>query len=293
VAYLSACKLCFGPRIAPRYRLDSIGLTIFECADCSLRFVGDYLPQERIDSLYARPALADYFIALNERHERKFAPRLREMARLGIAPGSHVLDVGCGSGEFPAMAAAAGYDAAGIDVSEPSLEAAARLHPSVDFRVAEVEELAADEPETYDVVTLWDVIEHVLRPHAVIKGCAAVLRPGGLIAVGTPNGDSIYDRVGDAAYRTVRPLGRLLLMQRYSEWHLQIWTRRTLGRLLEEHGLDVAFARKHKELTARPSLYVRQAGFGRLAALAEVADGAVEAAWPIRNKLTIYARKRA
>lgn len=270
-----------------------MGLTVFGCRDCSLRFVGDELPDERIEKLYAQPALADYFVALKERHERKFAPRLAELEALRIAPGSRLIDVGCGSGEFPAMAADAGYEAVGIDVSEPSIAAARRLRPDVDYRVGDVDGVAASEPESFDVVTMWDVIEHVLRPHEVVAGCAATLRPGGIIGIGTPNGASIYDRAGHVAYRVVRPLGRLMLQQRYSEWHLQIWTAKTLSRLLEEHGFDIVLTRKHRELTAKPSLYFRQAGAKRLARLAQATDRVVEAAWPIRNKLTMYARKRA
>lgn len=265
-------------------------MTVFSCRDCSLRFVGDDLPDARIDELYAQPALADYFVALKERHERKFRPRLAELAR--IAPNGRLLDVGCGSGEFPAMAADAGYDAVGIDVSEPSIAVARRLRPDVDYRVGGIEHVAAAEPESFDVVTMWDVIEHVIGPHDVVAGCAAALRPDGIIGIGTPNGDSIYDRAAHVAYRGVRPLGRLMVQQRYSEWHLQIWTARTLSRLLDGHGFEVVFVRKHRELTAKPSLYFRQAGAKRLAAVAEATDWLVEAAWPIRNKLTMYARKR-
>ena len=292
MSYVSQCKLCHGPHVRPLYRLDTYGLTVFECRDCSLKFIGDDLPDERIERLYAQPELAEYFVALEERHERKFAPRLAELSRLGIAPASRLVDVGCASGEFPAMAADAGYQAVGIDVSEPSIEAARRVHPDVDYRVTDVERLAADEPQSFDVVTMWDVIEHVLRPHDLIAGSAGALRTGGIVAIGTPNGDSIYDRTGHAAYKLVRPLGQLLLQQRYSEWHLQIWTARTLGRLLEDHGFEIVHVRKHRELTARPSLYFRQAGWKRVARVAQATDGLVEAAWPIRNKLTMYGRKR-
>ncbi len=51
------------------------------------------------------------------------------------------------------------------------------------------------------------------------------------------------------------------------------------------------FAHKQRELTATPSLYVRQVGLTKLATVARLVDAAVEAAWPIRNKLTVYARK--
>jgi 2-polyprenyl-3-methyl-5-hydroxy-6-metoxy-1,4-benzoquinol methylase len=293
VAYVDRCRLCAGPRIHAQFALDRYGLTVFRCDECTFQFVGDDLPDAAVEGLYSGEGLADYFIALGERHLRKFAPRLRELRRIGVSPGARVLDVGCGSGEFPALAKAAGYDAVGLDVSEPSIRAARRLHPEIDYRVGEASALAAAEPESFDVVTLWDVIEHVKYPHDVMTACAALVRPGGLVALGTPNGDSLYDRVGGAAYRAVRPLGTLMLMQRYSTWHLQIWTARTLSHLVRAHGLDVDFVRKHRELTATPSLYLRQQQFVRLANIARHADDLIEAALPIRNKLTLYARKPA
>lgn len=289
--YLTHCKLCSSPSIQPRYTLDRFGLTIFRCDECSLQFVGDDVPDERIDLIYGSEALANYFVALGDRHERKFTPRLREFERIGIASGSRVLDVGCGSGEFPAMAAAVGYDVVGLDVSEPSIRAARQLHPAIDFQVGDASDLATSEPQSFDVVTLWDVIEHVKRPHEVVAACAALLRSGGMIVLGTPNGDSLYDRTADVSYKFARPLGKLMLQQRYSEWHLQIWTAHTLGRLLRDHGFEVVVARKHRELTATPSLYLTQAGFERLGAVAKRTDGLIEAAVPVRNKLTVYARK--
>ena len=290
MAYLTACTLCDGRRIRPLYRLRRIGVTVFECGDCSLRFVGNDLSEEYLAELYNRQGLADYFVALGERHERKFAPRLREMARLVGGSGLRVLDVGCGIGEFPALAVRAGYDCVGLDVSKPSIETARRLHPGVAFRLGSIEELAAAEPQSFDVVTLWDVIEHVRDAHSMIAGCAEVLRPGGTVAIGTPNGDSSYDRVAHLTYGVLPSLGALLLVQRYSEWHLQIWTIRTIRRLLEDHGFQIVFAARQRELTATPSLYVAQVGLKRLAAAARSLDKVVEAGWPIRNKLTVYAR---
>jgi 2-polyprenyl-3-methyl-5-hydroxy-6-metoxy-1,4-benzoquinol methylase len=292
MAFVERCPLCRETRIAPRYGLPRYGLTVFRCDVCTLQFVGDDLPDERIDALYAHPEIADYFASLEGSHTRKVAPRLDELPRLGVLAGARVVDFGCGGGEFCALASAAGYDVVGIDVAEPPVATARKLHPGVEFRVADAAELAAAEPESFDLVTLWDVIEHVKRPHALVAACAALLRPGGLLALGTPNGDSLYDRVAALAYRLVRPTGELMLMQRYSQWHLQIWTSRTLTRLVHDHGLEVAWVRRHRELSATPSLYLRQQRFTRLADLAEHADGAIESVLPIRNKLTLYARTR-
>lgn len=291
MTFLAACKLCGSEQIRQKYVLPHYGLTVFACADCSLKFVGDDLPDEEIDRLYGQPSLATYFLGLGARHEHKFAPRIEELLAMGVPAGTRVVDVGCGSGEFSAMAAAAGYDAVGIDVSAPSIDAARQLHPGVDFRRCDAEELSRVEPEGAGVITLWDVIEHVQRPHEVVEACARALRRGGLIAIGTPNGDSIFDRAADVLYRLVPPVGRWMLDQRYSMWHLQIWTARTLTRLLADHGFEPVRVRRHRELTGAPSLYLRQSHFRNLGAVAGRIDSLLEAVWPVRNKLTVYARR--
>jgi 2-polyprenyl-3-methyl-5-hydroxy-6-metoxy-1,4-benzoquinol methylase len=293
VEYVDHCKLCDDTRIRPQYVLERYGLTVFRCSGCKLRFVGDDLPDAQIAHLYDLPELADYFVALEQRHEHKFTPRLRELPIVGVAAGARILDVGCGIGEFATLAKAAGYDAVGIDVSEPVIRNAQQLHPDVEFVAGDVADLAAAEPESFDLVTLWDVIEHVKYPHRIVAACAELVRPGGLVAFGTPNGSSLYDRTANVAYHTVSPVGKLMLMQRYSQWHLQIWTERTLSRLVRDHGLEVARVRRHRELTGTPSLYLRQQRFNRLANIARHMDGLIEVTLPIRNKLTLYARKPA
>jgi 2-polyprenyl-3-methyl-5-hydroxy-6-metoxy-1,4-benzoquinol methylase len=291
--YLTACKLCGQPRIRPKYELRRLGLTVFECGDCGLKFIGDDLGHDRVQAIYNREELAGYFRATAGRHRRKFEPRLPELAHLGARRGARVLDVGCGSGEFVALAMAAGYEAVGVDISVPSIEVAREFHPTGDFRVGTVEELAEAEAGTFDVVTQWDVIEHALDPHAVVAASAGALAPGGLLALGTPNGDSAYDSLIALAYPTRTPLADRMMEQRYSDWHLQIWAVSTLSRLVRDHGLEVVSARRHKELSASPSLYVAQSGYPRAGSIAKMLDPVVEALWPIRNKLTLYARKPA
>src|SRR5262249_51190729 len=136
------------------------------------------------------------------------------------------------------------------------------------------------------------VIEHVLDPHEVVTACARALRAGGMLAIGTPNGDSLYDSLVDIAYKMHWPMADRMLEQRYSDWHLQIWDTSTLQRLVSEHGFDLVAVRRHPELSARPSVYVAQSGYARTAQVLRAVDPVLERLWLIRNKLTLYARKR-
>jgi len=105
---------------------------------------------------------------------------VRERASLG---GAKVVDVGCGGGILSEALAACGAEVTGLDVASQAL-AVARLHlheSGLEVRYLErtAETHAAEEPETADVVTCMEMLEHVPDPQSVIDACATMLRPGG------------------------------------------------------------------------------------------------------------------
>ncbi|MGA7594667.1 MAG: bifunctional 2-polyprenyl-6-hydroxyphenol methylase/3-demethylubiquinol 3-O-methyltransferase UbiG [Gallionella sp.] len=108
----------------------------------------------------------------------------------GLA-GKTVLDVGCGGGILSESMAGSGADVTGIDLSDKALQVA-RLHllesgKQVDYRSIAVEDLAAEQPGHYDVVTCLEMLEHVPDPGSVIAACAKLAKPGGWIFFSTLN----------------------------------------------------------------------------------------------------------
>ena len=111
-------------------------------------------------------------------------------ARAGLA-GKKVVDVGCGGGILSEAMALRGAAVTGIDLGEAPLKVAA-LHllesgAEVDYRYMSVEQLAAQEPGTYDVVTCMELLEHVPDPASVVNACAQLVRPGGHLFFSTIN----------------------------------------------------------------------------------------------------------
>lgn len=105
--------------------------------------------------------------------------------------GKKVLDVGCGGGILSEAMAQRGAQVTGIDMGEAPLSVA-RLHQlesgvEVDYRRITAEQLAAEMPGQFDIVTCLEMLEHVPDPASIIAACAQLVKPGGHIFFSTIN----------------------------------------------------------------------------------------------------------
>ncbi|MBK8288783.1 MAG: bifunctional 2-polyprenyl-6-hydroxyphenol methylase/3-demethylubiquinol 3-O-methyltransferase UbiG [Cellvibrionales bacterium] len=111
-----------------------------------------------------------------------------ERARLA---GKTVLDVGCGGGLLSEAMAQRGAIVTGIDMGQAPLSVA-RLHAlesgvTINYRQVPVEQLAAEQPGHFDVVTCLEMLEHVPDPAAIIQACADLAKPGAHLFFSTIN----------------------------------------------------------------------------------------------------------
>jgi 2-polyprenyl-3-methyl-5-hydroxy-6-metoxy-1,4-benzoquinol methylase len=108
--------------------------------------------------------------------------------------GGQLLDVGCGAGKFLVDARSCGWEVTGVDPDAKAVETASRegirvLHGGL--------ECFQGQKNLFDVITLSHVIEHVYDPAETIRQCCALLRPGGVLWLETPNIDSLgHERFG-------------------------------------------------------------------------------------------------
>jgi 2-polyprenyl-6-hydroxyphenyl methylase/3-demethylubiquinone-9 3-methyltransferase len=117
--------------------------------------------------------------------------RLDYIDRIASLSGKAVLDVGCGGGILSEAMAGRGAQVTGIDLGEKALKVA-QLHKlesgaAVDYRLVSVEELAEERPESFDVVTCMEMLEHVPNPSAIVGACARLVKPGGQVFFSTLN----------------------------------------------------------------------------------------------------------
>ncbi|MEL0586645.1 MAG: bifunctional 2-polyprenyl-6-hydroxyphenol methylase/3-demethylubiquinol 3-O-methyltransferase UbiG [Candidatus Thiodiazotropha sp. (ex. Lucinoma kazani)] len=117
--------------------------------------------------------------------------RLGYIQQLAPLDGKKVLDVGCGGGILSESMAACGAHVTGIDMGEAPLQVA-RLHLlesglEVNYERIPIEQLADEQPDSFDVVTCMEMLEHVPDPASVVKACAKAVKPGGNLFFSTIN----------------------------------------------------------------------------------------------------------
>ncbi|KAF0192568.1 MAG: ubiG [Gammaproteobacteria bacterium] len=117
--------------------------------------------------------------------------RLNFIAGYVDLSGARVVDVGCGGGILSEALAQRGAQVTGIDMAGASLSVAS-LHlaesgMAVDYRQSTAESFATGQPESFDVVTCMELLEHVPDPVSLVRACAALVRPGGHVFFSTIN----------------------------------------------------------------------------------------------------------
>lgn len=210
------CEICGHRYTTPR----------FVVAEKARAFEGEYPFYTRARQARAGRAFDE---ASRAAARAPFMRRVQALTRLAPRPG-RALDLGCGDGFFLDALRDRGWDGVGVDVSEDVVWHA-RDVLGLDARALDVEQ--ADLPEgPFDAVTLWGLLQLIYAPRALLDRVRAVLEPGGLLAVGVSNIDSLGAHLFRGRWRGLG-LPR----------HLSHFTPDTLQRLLVHAGFEVVEVR--------------------------------------------------
>ena len=202
---------------------------VVRCQECGLVYVDPVPDAAALSRHYSRDYYAEWVSLQADKRRRMWARRLEAIAR--VAPTGRLLDVGCGDGVFLNLAMESGWTVEGTEVSAWAAEHATRNIGRPVF-CGEIWD-AGFPAQSFDVVTLWHVLEHVSAPLRVLEEVRRVVKPGGRLVVAVPNVD---DRVMQAVYRVVKRRRPHLFSVADKELHLYHFSVFSLKRLLDRAG---------------------------------------------------------
>jgi 2-polyprenyl-3-methyl-5-hydroxy-6-metoxy-1,4-benzoquinol methylase len=230
------CMLCGSTARRPVIEVD--GFELAKCVECGLVYVANPPDAERLKSLYSfssgyHQALADPASEVTQSHRRQGREYLEWLASVGADRG-RLLDVGCSVGVFMAEARDHGFTVRGVEFSADTADVARSLY-GLDVQTGTIDDLTSDGVEPFDIVTMWDVIEHLEDPLGALRIVHRLLRPGGVVAIRTPNIDGLFPR---RSYR----IGRAIRHWPHAEppAHLVQFSKATLSATLERAGFRVS-----------------------------------------------------
>lgn len=206
---------------------------MYECGLCFLRFSDPMRsgePSWYAESSYYRMRRA-WLSATDPRNwvqgplQWNFRRALSVMGENLDGSKPKLLDVGCGEGQFLSLARSAGFDVTGLDFNHHSLDAARRVFGLTSLHCCSLQEFASRRRnETYDVITLLEVLEHMADPLATLRTAESLLTPNGKVIISVPSyrrWPPLFDPVTDTPPH-----------------HLTLWTDRALASLIRRAHLE-------------------------------------------------------
>jgi 2-polyprenyl-3-methyl-5-hydroxy-6-metoxy-1,4-benzoquinol methylase len=220
------------------------GSDLYACTSTAYGMCGPIVRCRRCDLVYQSPIpsvdeiIDAYDGVVDQRYEEERSGRIETFSRDLAAVerherGGRILDVGCHLGLFLDVARERGWKATGIEPSRWSVERARER--GLDVRHGTLDSVHFED-ESFDVITMWDVVEHFTDPLAELKRAHRVLRPDGLLAVSTMNVDALFPRLAGRRWPW------------YMQMHLVYFSRRTLHNMLTKAGYRIVEVTPHRRV---------------------------------------------
>jgi len=202
----ATCRLC-GPAAFRPFALVN-GFNLQRCKSCSLIQITDDLADIDLRDYYGRDFFDEVYSKIQaegggrSKEYQKFNFRMEEIEKLKPEKGN-ILDVGCSFGFFLDVARTRGWNPVGVEFGE---FAAKFAQDSLELEVHVTDILDAPLKENcFDVITMWNVVEHVDDPVEVLKRLNALMKVGGLLILTTGDVDCYLRRVQGLRWRSFVP----------------------------------------------------------------------------------------
>lgn len=232
VIYVADYNLEKDKDLAQKFRASGDELLVeqlVKCADCGLVFINPRLKSSLVTKGYEEGS-DEVFVSQAPARERTFSKALKRIEKYIPHKGT-VLDIGTAGGSFLAAAKKRGWKVSGCELNV-WMAKWGNAHYALNIKQGTVFEQHYP-AVSFDMVTLWDVIEHTPDPAKVVKECNRILKPRGLLVINYP----------DIGSWIAKLMGRKWLF--LTSVHLYYFTRNTMHDLLERAGFDIFVIKPH------------------------------------------------
>lgn len=282
------CKVCKGQNL--KFFAEKNNCKIYKCCQCGLIFVWP-IP-ENLPDIYHE----DYFSGARRGfgyvdYERDKAPMIGtfeyflEMIEKISGRKGKLLDVGAASGFFLEIARKYKWDVSGVEISEfASLKAREKGFQVMTGTVEDLRNCG----EYFDVITMWDVIEHMPDLAKTLGVACELLSDNGVIAINTPDSNCLFARIMGKNWHSLIP-----------PEHLAIFNQKNLSDLLKKQGFKILFiTKKGKKFTLQYIFQIlanwrQESGFFRMLSkfFSSTFLGQISLSVNLRDNFFIIARK--
>lgn len=224
------CNLCghYDFRVIEK---DESSFQVLKCNHCALVFVDPQPDSDELRDHYSENYYSEWINQQKKKRVRMWQNRLNKIQR-HRAKGT-LLDVGCGEGLFLKLAQKNGWHISGSELSPYASKYATDTLKTDIFCGDFIEAEFVD--NSFDVVTLWHVLEHVEDPKNYLKEIHRILKPKGLMVIAVPN---VNDFIMQLAYRAIRRRKIKLYSVNDKEVHLYHFSPKTLATYFDKTEFD-------------------------------------------------------
>lgn len=207
--------------------LSGKSVDLWQCENCGHVFVIDESFIKEATQSYQDGPVDELYLREKMGRARAVKKYLKKLEKIRGEQG-YLLDVGCYAGLFLAEAKRNGWRTEGVEYSLEAIKKARELFGIETIRQGKIEEVVNTiEQETFDVVTMFDVIEHLTQPDLVISGIYNKMKSGGLLLISTPDISSLAARFKRHNWYSIVPS------------HLHYFSQKSLAGLLNRNNFEI------------------------------------------------------
>jgi 2-polyprenyl-3-methyl-5-hydroxy-6-metoxy-1,4-benzoquinol methylase len=214
------CIVCDGDKLTTLIKYSSAYLC--RCNHCGMVFSSQNPTLKQLEEHYKGYGRNDYLSPITIKRYNEILEQFEKVRKT-----NRLLDVGCGIGYFLEVAKSRGWEVFGTEYTDDAIRICQSKGIQMHQGILNPENYS---PESFDVITSFEVIEHINTPNTELSNILSLLRKGGYFYVTTPNFNSLLRYYLGPKYNVIG-------------WpeHLSYYTPATLSYLLKKHGLKKVY----------------------------------------------------